>query len=97
MDAAALEKHIAEKEYSKEKKKKLDVFEMVGTMLKDINPDCKVEMSGNVMDVASIEYNIEGAGYGDIVHLVFSAVTMKMQEEIVERIISDFKEAQAAE
>lgn len=92
LDAAAFEKHISEHEYCKEKNKKLEMFQMVGEMLSDINPDCKLAMSGNILDLFSVEYNIEGSGYGDLVHLIFKALTMGMQEEIVERIKSDFNE-----
>ena len=92
LDAAAFEKHISEHEYCKEKNKKLEMFQMVGEMLSDINPDCKLAMSGNILDLFSVEYNIEGSGYGDLVNLIYRAFTLKMQEDLVQRILEDFAE-----
>lgn len=63
---------------------------MVGDILQDFNPDCKVAMRGNIMDLASLEYTIEGAGYGDLVNLIYKAITLGMQQDIVERISNDY-------
>ena len=69
---------------------------MVGEMLADFNPDCKLQVNGDIMGVASIEYIIEGAGYGDLVSLIYKAITYKMQEDLVERIVQDYKDSQGA-
>jgi len=67
---------------------------MVGEMLSDFNPDCKLNIQGNIMGLGSLEYTIEGAGYGDLVNLVYKAITLKLQEKLAESIVYDFKEAQ---
>lgn len=82
---------MAENEYCQEKKKKLDMFQFVGEMLQDFNPDCKLYLKGNVFDLASLEYNIEGAGYGDLVNLVYKAITLGFQQDLVDRIVDDYK------
>lgn len=86
-------KHISDSEYCAEKKKALDIFQFVGEMLGEFNPDCKVELRGQIFNIGSIEYNIEGAGYGELVNLFYKAVTLGMQQDIVDRIINDYKES----
>ncbi len=63
-------------------------------MLSDFDPDCAIELKGSIFGAASIEYKIEGAGYGDLVNLVYKAVSMKFQQDLVERIISDYNDSQ---
>lgn len=91
VDQAGLQQHMAENEYCQEKKKKLDMFQFVGEMLQDFNPDCKLYLKGNIFDLASIEYNIEGAGYGELVNLVYKAITLGFQQDLVDRIVDDYK------
>ena len=86
---------MAEHEYAGNKKKQLDIFQQVGEMLLDFDPDCKLNLKGSIFDLGSIEYNIEGAGYGDLVNLFYKAVTLNMQQDLVSRIVEDFKESNA--
>ena len=79
VDSTEFQKHIQEKDYSKEKKKQLDLMQMIGDMLHDFDPDCRVELNGNIFGLGSIEYKIEGMGYGDIVNLVYRAITYQIQ------------------
>lgn len=93
-NAEDLKKHVEASEYCKKKQQNLDMLGMIGDMLGDFNPDCKLMISGNVMDIGSLEYNIEGAGYGELVNLIYRAVTLKIKEDLVSRIADDFSESQ---
>ena len=42
--------------------------------------------------IGSAEYHIEGAGYGDLVNLMYKAFTCGMQQDLVDRIISDYRQ-----
>lgn len=95
VDKAALDTYVANTEYCKDKKAKLDMFQFVGSCLEDFDPDCKIYMKGSIFGLASIEYKIEGAGYGDLVNLVYKAITLGFQQELVDRIITDFNERKA--
>jgi len=48
-------------------------------------------LKGSIFELASLEYNIEGAGYGDLVNLVYKAITLGFKQDLVDRIIDDYK------
>lgn len=70
--------------------KKLDLFVLFGDIIQDINQDCKINITGNIMGLGSLEYSIEGSGYGELMHLIYNAVTCNMQQDIVEKVVTDF-------
>lgn len=93
-DKEAFDKHVAEKEYCQEKQKQLDMFQLVGEVISYMDTDCSFEVRAGIFGLASIEYNIQGSGYGDLIHLMYKAMTIGKQESLVSRMISDFEEAQ---
>lgn len=64
VDKAELDKHIEEAWYAKEKKTQLDLWEEMGLLFEDFDPNCKLNVRGVFHDLASLELNIEGQGYG---------------------------------
>ena len=69
---------------------------MVGELFSDFDNDCLFEMSGNVFGLASLEYKIEGAGYGDLLVLIYKAATLGHRESLVNRIIGDYNYSKEA-
>ena len=63
---------------------------MVGEMFADFDNDCSLELNAGVMGLASAEYKIEGAGYGELLVLIYKAATLGHRENLVNRIISDY-------
>ena len=88
------DKHMDTSDYCKEKKKQLDLMEMIGELFADFDSDCSVDFKAGIFNLASIEYKIEGAGYGDLVNLMYKAFTISHRQDLVNRIISDFTNAQ---
>lgn len=84
------DKHMDTSDYCKEKKKQLDLLQMVGEMFADFDNDCCMELNAGVMGLASAEYKIEGAGYGELLVLIYKAATLGHRENLVNRIISDY-------
>jgi len=66
---------------------------MIGDLFSDFDTDCCIDFKGGIFDIVSLEYKIEGAGYGDLVNLMYKAFTISHQQDIVSRIISDFNNA----
>lgn len=65
-----------------------------GEIIKDIDPDCKINIKVNNLDLVGIEANIAGPNYGELVHLIYNISTIKPMESQVDKIISDFKSTQ---
>lgn len=65
-------------------------------MLEDFNPDCDLQIQAGIFGLASLEYKIVGAGYGELINLLYKAITLGFQQDIIDRIISDFKSEKEA-
>ena len=63
---------------------------MVGELFSDFDENCEFELRAGILGLLSVEYKIEGAGYGEIMNLMFKALTLSKQQDLVERIISDY-------
>lgn len=63
-DQDKLNAHIAQNEYCKSKKTRIDVMGLIGEMIEDMDPDCKINARANIFDIGSAEVTIEGANYG---------------------------------
>ena len=63
---------------------------MAGEIFADLDNDCCVELEGNMFGIGSLEYKIEGAGYGELLVLVYKAATLNHRESLVNRMISDY-------
>merc|ERR1712153_62569 len=98
-DKADFDKFIADSDYCKDKNKQLELLQMVGDMFADFDNDCSLELKAGVMGLASAEYKIEGAGYGELLVLIYKAASLNHRESLVNRMISDYKysKEQAAE
>lgn len=77
-DKKDLDKHIAANEYCSEKKSQLELFEFIGEIVSDLNPDCEVNLKLGILGLMGAEYNIEGAGYGEMVNLMYRAFTCNL-------------------
>lgn len=93
-DQDKLNAHIAQNEYCKDKKMGIDVMQLIGEMIGDMDPACKINARINVYDIGSGELTIEGAGYGQIVNLVFRAITYGFKKDYQDKILADFNAAQ---
>lgn len=89
-DKADFDKFLETSDYCKDKKKQLELLQMVGEMFADFDNDCSVELNAGVFGLASLEYKIEGAGYGELLVLVYKAATLNHRESLVNRMISDY-------
>lgn len=89
-DKADFDKFLETSDYCKDKKKQLELLQMVGEMFADFDNDCSVELNAGVFGLGSLEYKIEGAGYGELLVLVYKAATLNHRESLVNRMISDY-------
>jgi len=89
-DKADFDKFLETSDYCKDKKKQLELLQMVGEMFADFDNDCSVELNAGVFGLASLEYKIEGAGYGELLVLVYKAATLNHRESLVNKMISDY-------
>ena len=87
-------KHMETSDYCKEKNKQLELMQMIGELFADFDSDCCVDFKAGVFNLASAEYKVEGAGYGDLVNLMYKAFTISHQQDLVSRIVSDFNNTQ---
>jgi len=69
---------------------------MVGEMFADFDNDCSLDLNGNIFGLASAEYKIEGAGYGELLVLIYKAATLGHRESLVSRIIGDYNYSKEA-
>ena len=91
-DRAAFDKYVAEHEYCQEKKRQLDLFQLVDEILSYIDTDCLIELRSGVFGLCSFEYNIQGSGYADLFHLAFKCITNPMQRELIKKMMEDYEE-----
>lgn len=91
-DKEEFDKFCKENEYTQEMNEKMETYQLVSDMLKDFDKDCKINLSASVFDLGSVEYKIEGAGYGDLVHLLFNAITMGARNELAEGMVQMFEQ-----
>jgi hypothetical protein len=63
---------------------------MVGEMFADFDNDCNLELNANIFGLGSAEYKIEGAGYGELLVLIYKAATLNHREGLVNKMISDY-------
>ena len=90
-DKAAFDKFVETSDYCKDKKKQLDLLQMVGEMFADFDNDCSVELAAGIFGLGSLEYKVEGAGYGELLVLIYKAATLSHRESLVNRMISDYR------
>lgn len=95
-DKEKFQKHLETSDYCKEKQKNLEMFQMIGDLFSDFDSDCCMELRAGIFGLLSLEYKIEGAGYGDIINLMYKAFTLPKQESLVRMIISDYNYANEA-
>ena len=53
-------------EYAKEKQDQLSIFNDVLSLLGDMNQNCDIQFKAHIDGIASVNYNLHGAGYGDL-------------------------------
>ena len=56
-----------------------------------MSSDAKIEAKSNFFVLGVIELKLEGAGYGDLVALMFNVMTKKFMQDKADLIIEDFK------
>lgn len=93
-DKEAFDKYVAEHEYCQEKKKQLEMFQLVDEVISHMDSDCAFEVKASAFGLASMEYNIQGSGYGDLIHLMYKAITLGMQERLINRMVGDYEDSQ---
>ena len=81
-------------EYAKSKKDKNQMFLDVLEFLGDINQTCDIQFKAQIDGAASVNYDLHGAGYGDLCAFVFQMLTMEMRQSAADRMTSDYKESQ---
>ena len=59
-------------------------------MISYIDQDCNIEIRGSIMGLGSLEYNIQGSGYGDLISLIYKAVTKGLKESLIDRMENDY-------
>lgn len=96
VDQAKLDEYIKSDsgDYARAKKQQLDLCNDVLDFLGDINQKCHIQFRGHVDGAASAEYELVGAGYGDLCAFVWQIVTMEKRQELSQRMVSDFNDSQ---
>ena len=93
VNKAELDKYIQTSEYCKEKKVLLDQLNALGEMLKEFASDFHVKLEGNFMGFLGLKYEIQGAGYADLILLLFNCITSHQRDRYADYIVSDFKDS----
>lgn len=92
-DKAEFDKFVETSDYCKEKKMQIDLFQQIGEIISCIDQDCNLEIRGSIMGLGSLEYNIQGSGYGELINLIYKAATKGVQESLISRMQRDYTDS----